>query len=1001
MASTTSLKELVKTISTFIADPSLPLPDTLVDTLTTFTQKQEEYDNSAADLLQDNLLSVFDKRVKGNAKAVGPWIAILRRLLPVLQTPERILPWFDACKGILDRPDLDKYVVDETVASLMDLITLIDEFQISFAANSAANRIIDRLFQVWMDRFYPALLDGNTSSEYNERLIRHALCNFGKKRPKELFTAMDGYFVQSKYRKSALRFLCDFIQIQPPHLHQVLHTSLFGNLLTCLQHDTSTTIVSAALTTLIMLLPHMPSSLVPHLPALFNIYGRLLFWDRERSRPAEWPESDGVGPEPAPGWEVATFDPDVDDQSIAHLPNYYTILYGLYPINFMDYIRKPQRYLRHANAANADEVEVQPTEMRHRSETFRRNHLLHPNFYSLTIDSEKTDFGRWIKSEAAEVVSECMSLCLETDLYNFADLSSAGMPGSSPAGVNTTTSLDNGVLEKSKADAALLSGWGGKHDSWRNSHLATSDSVSSNQTPVTVMRRSSQSSVPSHRDSTGDGRSRTGGTDSPTLTLSPSHPQLQDLIQSNKAIKSGLHQSLANDSVASLALSHQDSVAEKAPPGAPTASAATASLPLTSHSPFPTSELSTQVVHLQKQILLLQNDLSFERYLKQQHMAHIGDLRRKQMAEAATEAETQNLIMMNRNLKSRFEDAKKSEMQVKKESEKSRAMAKKWEADLANKLKDLRHKSKKKQAEIEALQRELEESKQEGDKLRKLLCAAEVKELNWKQNMQSIEIHGAEIDRLKAEVERLTRSERDHQARELERQQMINSATKAESRAEALKMRLDAQENEVQRVKKLFQSQVAALQTQLSEAQEERERPGTNSNIAVESALAASRAKQAELQKQHSLLMRKYTALQSSLLDMQSEQPPEQPRATASQHQPTDADYLSLSTSPVVVKARPHRALSNAEATGHNMKSAGGSQSGGTTTGSTLTKEGNGSQAEASGSPISPDQRTFSGLQSRLRRDSRDKSKDDGSSASGKPKKEKKSSGLRGIRGFV
>ncbi|KHN97950.1 hamartin [Metarhizium album ARSEF 1941] len=953
MVSTTSLKELIKAINAFLADPTVPLPETLVGILTSFTQQQEKYDDSAADQLQDSLLSTFDKRVKGNARAVGPWIAILRQLLPVLQTPERILPWFDACRGILDRSDLDKCVVDETVASFMDLITVIDEFQVSFAANSAASRIIDRLFQVWMRRFYPALLEGDTSSEYNERLIRHALCNFGKKRPKEFFTAMDGYFVQSKHRKAALRLLCDFIQIQPPHLHQVLHTSLFGNLMTCLQHDKSTTIVSAALTTLIMLLPHMPSSLVPHLPALFNIYGRLLFWDREHSRTAEWPDSDGTSPEPSLGWEVAAFDTDVDDASIAHLPNYYTILYGLYPINFMDYIRKPQRYMRHANAANADEVEVQPTEMRHRSETFRRNHLLHPNFYSLTIDSEKADFGRWIKSEAAEVVAECMGLCLETDLYSFADVSSADMPSSGPAGANA---LDNAVLEKSKADAALLSGPGGKRDSWRNSRLTTSDSLSSNQTPITAMRRSSQSSMPSHRDSTGDSRSRTCGTDSPTLTLSPSHPQLQDLIQSNKAIKSGLHQSLANDSVASLALSHQDSVAEKAAPGA---SAPAAPLPPTSHSPFSASEMSTQVTHLQKQILLLQNDLSFERYLKQQHMAHIGDLRRKQMAEAATEAETQNLILMNRNLKSRFEEAKKSEMQVKKESEKSRAMAKKWEADLANRLKDSRHKSNKKQAEMEALQRELEESKQEADKLQKLLCAAEVKELNWKQNVQSIELHGAEIDRLKAEVERLTRSERDHQARELERQQMINSATKSESRAEALRMRLEAQEYEVQRVKKLFQTQVAALQSQLSEAREERERPGSNSNIAVESALAASRAKQAELQKQHSLLMRKYTALQSSLLDMQAEQPPEQPRPTALKHQPTDADYVSLSTSPVVVKARPQRSLSNAEATGHNMRSSEGLQPGGTTSGATPAKAGSGSQPEESATPISPDQRSF------------------------------------------
>lgn len=940
-----------------MADPGLPLPDHLIDTLNTFTQQREEYGDAAADQLQENLLSVFEKRVKGDPKATGAWVAILRRLLPVLQTPERILPWFDACKGILDRVDLDKYVVDETVASLMDLITLIDEFQVAFVGDSAANRIIDRLFQVWMNRFYPALLEGNTSSEYNERLIRHALCNFGKKRPQELFTAMDGYFVQKKYRKSALRFLCDFIQGQPPHLHQVLHTSLFGNLLTCLQQDASTTIVSAALTTLIMLLPHMPSSLVPHLPALFNIYGRLLFWDRERARPTEYPDSDGGAPEPMSGWDMASFDPEVDDQSIAHLPNYYTILYGLYPINFMDYIRKPQRYMRHANAANADELEVQPTEMRHRSETFRRNHLLHPNFYSLTIDSEKTDFGRFLKSEAAEVVAECMGLCLETDLYNFADLSSAAMSG--PGGPNATAALESDTLDKSKADSALLSGSGGRHDSWRNSHLTTSDSVSSNHTPATMMRRGSQSSIPSHRDSTGDGRSRMGGTDSPTLTLSPSHPQLQDLIQSNKAIKSGLHQSLANDSVPSLALSHQDSVAEKTAPAA--SSSATAPLPLTSNSPFSTSEMSTQVSHLQKQILLLQNDLSFERYLKQQHMAHIGDLRRKQMAEAATEAETQNLILMNRNLKSRFEDAKKSELQVKKESEKSRAMAKKWEADLSNKLKEFRDKFKTKQSEMETLQREFDESKRESDKLRKLLCAAEVKELNWKQNMQSIEIHGTEIDELKAEVERLTRSERDHQARELERQRVVNSATDAESQAEALRMKLAAQENEVQRVRKLFQSQVAALQAQLSEVQEERERPGSNSNIAVESALAASRAKQAELQKQHSLLMRKYTALQSSLLDMQSEQMPEQqqPRPAQSQQQVTDADYLSLSTSPVVVKSRPHRALSNAEATGHNMNSPVGSQSGGSATGATLTQVGSGSQVEGTGTSISPDQRHF------------------------------------------
>ncbi|KAK2595932.1 hypothetical protein QQS21_006527 [Conoideocrella luteorostrata] len=1025
MASSTSLKEFTKAINTFIGDPSLPLPDALLDTIAAFLQRREEYTDAAADQLQENLSSIFDKRVKGNDQAAGPWIAILRRLLPVLQTPERILPWFDACKGILDRDDIDKYVVDETVAALMDLVTLIDEFQVTFAADSAASRVIHRLFELWLNRFYPALLEGNTSSGYNERLLRLSLCNFGKKRPKDLFAAMDGHFMRKTNRKSALRFLCDFIQGQPPHLHQVLHTSLFSNLLTCLQQDTSTTVVSAALTTLIMLLPHMPSSLVPHLPALFSIYGRLLFWDRERSRPTEAPDTDSGGAETASRWEVAAFDPEVDDQVIAHLPNYYTILYGLYPINFMDYIRKPQRYMRHANAAYADELEVQPTEMRYRSETFRRNHLLHPNFYSLTIDSEKNDFGRWIKSEAAEVVAECMGLCLETDLYNFVDLSVAA-PG--PDGTNTVANVDNVMVDDSKADSALLSGSGGMRDSWRSSHITASDSTSSNHTPATMMRRSSQSSAPSQRDSTGDGRSRVPGRDSPTLTLSPSHPQLQDLIQSNKAIKSGLHQSLANDSVPSLALSHQDSIAEKAALGG--SSSAVLPPPHTSYSPFSTSEMSTQVSHLQKQILLLQNDLSFERYLKQQHMAHIGDLRRKQMSEAATEAETQNLILMNRNLKSRFEDAKKSEKQAKKESEMSRTRAKKLEADFTIKMKALRDESKRTHADLEALQKELAESKLECDKLRKLLCSAEVKELDFRQNMQSLEIDGTQVESLKTEVERLTLSERDHQAKELERQTAINAAAEAESQTEKLKMKLMAMEKEIQQTKNLFQRQIDALQVQLREAQEVRERPGANSNIAVEHALAASRAKQAELQQQYSLLLRKYTALQSSLLDMQSEQvqdrrslkspPSQQQQQQQQQEHVSDADYLSLSTSPVVVKSKTHRTLSNAEAAAHNTASPVGSHSGGSTTGATLTQVGSHKQAEGSGSapvPISPDQRHFSKLHhtqcnrdetnngpggfQRLRRESRDKGKDDGSTGSSKPKKEKKSSGLRGIRGFV
>lgn len=71
---------------------------------------------------------------------------------------------------------------------------------------------------------------------------------------------------QKDFRAQALTLLCEFVQSQPPHLHVVLETPLFDNLLRCLQYDTSTTVVTIAVTALTMLLPNVPGSLVPYLP---------------------------------------------------------------------------------------------------------------------------------------------------------------------------------------------------------------------------------------------------------------------------------------------------------------------------------------------------------------------------------------------------------------------------------------------------------------------------------------------------------------------------------------------------------------------------------------------------------------------------------------------------------------------------------------------------------------------------------------------------------------
>lgn len=670
--------------------------------------------------------------------------------------------------------------------------------------------------------------------------------------------------MQKDYRAQAITLLCEFVQSQPPHLHQVLETSVFDSLLKSLEYDSSTTVVTLAVTALTMLLPNVPSSLVPYLPRLFNIYARLLFWDRERSLASEKADTDpdDVEDRPSPNWEKSTFSPDIDSASIPNLLSYFTILYGLYPINFVDYIRKPQRYLRHAGDPNADNIEVQPSEIRQKSERFRQCHVLHSNFYSLTVESEKSDLSRWIKSEASEVVAECTALCLATDYGSGPELGAPYDLGLSYVDENTKRRSDQPFL----TGQAILEG-SSRDQSWRNStNGGSSEDV---RTYAPILRRPSQSShAPSMRDAF-HGRSREGPGDSPTLPpsliLSSSHTNLQDMIHSNKVLKSGLHE-MANDSVPSLALSHQESIPEKV----------TGKLPVivpSAVSPTSAENTNDQIAQLYKKILLLSNDLAFERYMKQQHMAHIGELKKRQLKEAATEAETQNIILINRNLRNRLEEAKRSELRAKKESDNRRNLSKKWESDLSAKLKVLREEQKKWNSQGSALKRELEVKTQECEKLIKMLCEYETTDLNSKQNQQAVENHVEEIARLKSEVSRFVELERTYETKQQEAEARLAEAAESISRAEMLSMKLTACDSELKQAKKLFEDQILELNAQLQTALDggkTRSKRGGDPTKIFESSLAASRAKMADLQRQHDTLLRKYTNLQSSLLDMKS-----------------------------------------------------------------------------------------------------------------------------------
>jgi hypothetical protein len=211
--------------------------------------------------------------------------------------------------------------------------------------------------------------------------------------------------VQKQYRIQALNLLSAFVRLQPPHLHLVLDTPLIQHLEKCLLIDASSTVIELALVVLIMFLPHICASLTSdhHLAKMFLIYSRVLCWDKLGN--SEDPDamntktedqddeenSDAEDGEAEQAWESVQQSMEYPDSSPPTLMHYFTFLYGLFPLNFMHFVRKPRRFLKTLNFPGARDFDLDQDLIQSRTEPYRRVHLLHPNMFSTTQEEELQD----------------------------------------------------------------------------------------------------------------------------------------------------------------------------------------------------------------------------------------------------------------------------------------------------------------------------------------------------------------------------------------------------------------------------------------------------------------------------------------------------------------------------------------------------------------------------------------------------------------------------------
>lgn len=635
----------------------------------------------------------------------------------------------------------------------------------------------------------------------------------------------------------------------------------------------------------------------------------MLFWDEQRnpSSPRKAFSDDGQdwdidlpADRPAtPLWEKLGFSGDATDETLPDILHYFTFLYGLYPMNFMAYIRKPTKWLKERSlVAGPYFIEMEKHEVQKRSVTYSAQHLLHPHFLSHTIETEITDAERWRQHAASDVATFCMTLIqpLAVDPAAPTTPTFSQAPSHEFSRTFDLKRSERGLLTRSSSHETFHT---------HRSHDGSGAGITSNPTSGLNSRHMSQVLSP---DGTGEfsqlarlssraSASASSNADvvSPGTVIDPrpdmagagtteAVASLESMLASQHTARSNLRHSIRNDSSTTLSsladTSHHananvDTYLNSLPPQNLALQSAMQSQPVPrSPSLRPTTEITSATVEkLQREVNLLKNELNFEKYLKQQHFAHIGKLRRQQIREAQADAELQSLLNENKKLKVVSMRDKEDMQKIKKEADLSRQQSRKWEADVTAKLRNMKEEQRRWEKEKEGMKTELENLRYDTEGMKALIIKAEEREHQIARRLAGAEIQlesvvrlEAERDKLKQRLRRFLQGEKGEEEREAERERQ-------ESRIGMLQMQVEVKAKTVREVREAATAEIEELKFQLLSAKQEgRKKVTSKVQFMIDSALEASRRRLEDAQRLQARLRDRITRLEEENLALKEQE---------------------------------------------------------------------------------------------------------------------------------
>lgn len=784
-----SLKDLLKSVNAAFATSTVAhdLPSPLEDSIQSFVYSDPDVDDSTSLRLHDDLQSVFRKHVENPPSDAeskhGAFLQLLLLLRPYLRSMAQKLHWYKvAILPVLDAVGRLRVEISRASTLMVSMLDYdLEEADATLHAKDST-QFVKLLLDGYMAHALDATADGNVYSLESEHIasqFENVLVTFGKKKPKDLMLALDLCIVDSARRVRALALLTVLVRYQPPHLHHVAQTPLIEHLLQCLLIDTSSTVIQLALTALVMFLPHIPTSVKRHLPRLFLIYSRLLCFDQVRKLPtepitpasktqdtSETEDQGGEESETAERWQKL-FAIEGEDLIPIDMIHFFTFLYGLYPLNFTSFIRRPRRYLKDIRFPRAEQLDLDQDMIRERTAPFRQKHLLHENFYRTTVE-EEIEEDQFLHKDASDVVASCIGLVnnVPSDRHRSSSTSSLDTHASRHR-PNYHQKIENKDIP---ADSLLAADDASAVDSI----LSTTDSL-----PLLASRGTltSPSGPLQHRMSHQSLASPSG----PIPLAAPSNPHISEHV---------------SVSLTDTAVSTHEALAQDLP-----------------------------TAMLQCKILLLRNDLQYERYLKSQHLSHIGQLQRRHVMDATLMANLETQMALNKTLKSKLTKSDEAYAALKKETSTGRAQSKEFEVKLSSRVRALRDAEKEWIREREELQLDLSRTKGDNDALRKLVVGAESREL---QSRQRVAVSDFEVERareMQKRFEELQDKVKDNESKAWNSETTAVENEEARMKIEGLGMQLRSQQAQAEQAQDALTKQIHGLNARLSgeSAQERRD----------------------------------------------------------------------------------------------------------------------------------------------------------------------------------